>query len=103
MKHADGAPHRTSPHCDRIERCASAPRRIRALEPLLVGPTLGASTDAEADGQPTAAADGDDSWGGPGEQNFDTVAVNNGNNALEFDVPSRAVFKRNLDVRSESK
>ena len=33
---------------------------------------------------------GDGSWGGPGEQIFDSTPVNNGDNALEFDVPSWA-------------
>ena len=34
---------------------------------------------------------GDGSWGGPGEQVADTVAVVNGNNAIVFDVPSWAI------------
>ncbi|MCH8043065.1 MAG: tandem-95 repeat protein, partial [Planctomycetes bacterium] len=97
------------------------------------GPTLGATRDADLDGQPSTDADGDGSdedgvtfgaimvgqldagvtvniqnapggakldawfdfngdgtWGGPGEQVFDNVRVNNGNNVLLFDVPSWA-------------
>ncbi|MCH8042608.1 MAG: VCBS repeat-containing protein, partial [Planctomycetes bacterium] len=100
----------------------------------LIGPTLGASADAEADGQPSSAADGDGSdedgvtfgeirvgqldagvtvnvqiapagakldawidfngdgsWGGPGEHIFASASVINGDNALEFDVPSWAI------------
>ncbi len=97
-----------------------------------VGPTLGALRDAEADGLPTAGADGgadddgvtfgtiqvgqldatamvnvqnapsgakldawidfngDGSFGGMGEQIADTVAVAEGDNVIEFDVPSWA-------------
>ena len=33
---------------------------------------------------------GDGSWGGPGEQVFDSVSVTTGDNSLEFDVPSWA-------------
>ncbi|MCH7995277.1 MAG: D-aminoacyl-tRNA deacylase, partial [Planctomycetes bacterium] len=35
---------------------------------------------------------GDGSWGGPGEQIFDSAVVSNGDNALSFDVPSWAKF-----------
>ncbi len=103
------------------------------------GPMLGGNRDAETDGQPTAAANGDDttgtpndedgvtfgsaimvgqldasvtvnvqnapsgakldawidfngdgSWGGPSEQIADGLAVSEGNNTIQFDVPSHA-------------
>jgi hypothetical protein len=106
-----------------------------------VGPTLGALRDTEADGIPSAAADGDGtdedgvifgtlrvgqlgasatvnvqsapagarldawidfngdgSWGGPGEQIANNLAVVAGNNAVTFDVPSSA-FSGNVFAR----
>ncbi len=58
---------------------------------------LGATATVKVSGAPSGAKldawidfNGDGSWGGPGEQIANNVAVINGDNAIAFDVPSTA-------------